>query len=94
MNTNTDISWEPKIKDNLNLFVSKMPLFHRRMAEELISEQAVANAKKRNANLINEEDLLCAIFSGVPSPFYTIMVRLLDELKFDYKKYGLPKSPK
>lgn len=87
-------SWEQPVKEKFDIFISKMPLFHRRIAEELITGEATANAKKRNSSVINEEDLLCAMFSGVPNTFYTMMVRLLDELSFDYKKYGLPKISK
>ncbi len=85
------ISWKPEVKERFDIFISKMPLFHRRIAENLVSEKAIINAKNRNATIVDEEDLLNAIFSEVPHTFYTMMVRLLDELKFDYKKYGLPK---
>lgn len=86
-----ELLWDSEVKKKFDIFVSKMPLFHRRIAEKLISEEAINNAARRNSNVINEEDLFCAIFSGVPKPFYTMMLRLLDELRFDYKKYGLPK---
>ena len=89
--TNIQITWEDKVKEKFDIFISKMPLFHRRIAEKLVTEQAIANAKARNSDKVNEVDLLNAIFSEVPHPFYTMMVRLLDELEFDYKKYGLPK---
>lgn len=87
-------SWEPQVREKFDVFISKMPLFHRRIAEELITSQATANAKKRDSVVINEEDLLNAMFSGVPNTFYTMMVKLLEELSFDYKKYGLPKVSK
>ncbi|MBL7130207.1 MAG: hypothetical protein ISS45_02175 [Candidatus Omnitrophica bacterium] len=85
------ISWEPEVKKKFDIFISKMPIFHRRIAEKLVTERVMINVKSRNAATINEEDLLNAIFSEVPHPFYTMMVRLLDELGFDYKKYGLPR---
>ena len=91
---NIQITWEGKVKEKFDIFISKMPLFHRRIAEKLVTEQAITNAKARNSGKINEEDLLRAIFSEVPHPFYTVMIRLLDELGFDYKKYGLPKVTK
>ena len=87
-----EISWEAEVKEKFNIFISKMPLFHRRIAEKLVSEKAMNNAKNRDAAAVNEEDLLRAIFSEVPHPFYTMMLRLLHELGFDYKKYGLPKT--
>lgn len=92
--SNREISWEPEVRRKFDIFISKMPLFHRRIAEELVTEQVMLNAKGRDSHIINEEDLLNAIFSEVPKPFYTMMIRLLDELGFDYKKYGLPKVPR
>lgn len=86
------IQWEPHVKEKFGIFIAKMPLFHRRIAEELVSEKAISNAQSRHASAVNEEDLLKAIFSEVPHPFYTMMLRLLHELNFDYKKYGLPKT--
>lgn len=90
----TNISWDIPVKEKFDIFISKMPLFHRRIAEKLITDEAIVNANKRNSNQINEEDLLNAMFSGVPKPFYTMMIKLLDELGFDYKKYGLPRVSK
>ena len=87
-----EIQWDSVVKEKFDIFIAKMPLFHRRIAEKLVSEKAMSNAKSRNAVIVNEEDLLNAIFSEVPHPFYTMMLRLLHELDFDYKKYGLPKT--
>ena len=92
--SDSNISWDTQVKEKFDIFISKMPLFHRRIAEKLITDEAIANANKRNSLIIKEEDLLIAIFSGVPTPFYTMMIRLLDELSFDYKKYGLPRVSK
>ena len=88
------ISWEQGLEEKFKLFISKMPIFHRRIAEELITDQALARAKERQSNMVGEEDFLNAVFDGVPKQFYTVMLRLLNELKFDYKKYGLPKVTK
>lgn len=90
--SDAQILWQENVKEKFDLFISKMPLFHRRIAENLITDGATKNAQARGTNTISEEDLLRAIFSGVPTPFYTVMLRLLDEVGFDYKKYGLPKQ--
>jgi len=89
-----NIGWEPEVESEFKLFVAKMPVFHRRIAEQLIREEAQKRAIERNATIINEEDFLNAVFDGVPKQFYTLMLRLLKELKIDYKKYGLPKVNK
>ena len=73
----SNVQWEPEVKQKFDIFVTKMPLFHRRIAEQLITESATANAKNRNAQIINEEDVLNAMFSGVPAPFYTISVNVV-----------------
>lgn len=86
------ITWEPEVKRKFDIFITKMPIFHRRIAEKLVSERAAVNAAERKSISVNEEDLLKAIFSEVPHPFYTMMLRLLHELGFDYTKYGLPKT--
>ena len=46
--SNIEISWESEIKNKSDLFISKMPVFHRRIAEELITEGAIGNAKNEN----------------------------------------------
>jgi len=88
------ITWDPQLEEKFKIFILKMPVFHRRMAEELITQRAAENAQQRSASVVNEEDFLKAVFSGVPKPFYTIMLRLLDELEFDYAQYGLPNVTK
>ena len=40
--SNQQIEWDPQIKQRLDNFISKMPLFHRRIAEKLIAEEAQA----------------------------------------------------
>jgi len=58
----------------------------RRQAEEI--------AVRRNAPGVQESDVVAAFFSDVPSPFYSMMIRLLGQNGFDYKKYGFPKNIK
>jgi hypothetical protein len=88
----TMINWEPKTQDKFKLMVSKIPIFHRHIAEEAVTKQAEENAWLRNSEQVEEEDVISAFFSDVPSPFYSMMVHLLEQSGFDYKKYGFPKN--
>lgn len=86
------MDWEVKTKEKFTLFISKMPLFHKRITEAAVIKRAEENARGRSSLLVEEEDVLAAFFSDVPSPFYSMMVRLLEQTGFDYKRYGFPKS--
>ena len=86
------MQWEPGIQAKFNLFISKIPIFHRRMTQEAVTKQAEQIAAARQASQVEEQDVVAAFFSDVPSPFYSMMIRLLDQMGFDYKKYGLPKA--
>jgi hypothetical protein len=86
------MNWDCQVKEKLKGMVSKIPVFHRRITEEAVTKRAEENAGARNAGQVEEEDVISAFFCDVPSPFYSMMVRLLEQSGFDYKKYGFPKK--
>ncbi len=86
------MDWDNKTLEKFKLMISKIPVFHRRITEEAVMIRAEEIAKARNSLKIEEFDVVSAFFSDVPSPFYSMMVRLLDQTGFDYKKYGFPKQ--
>ncbi len=88
------MDWESQTQEKFRLFISKIPVFHRHITEVAVTRKAQENALQRKALKIEEEDVISAFFSDVPSPFYSMMVRLLDQTGFDYKKYGFPKKTK
>jgi hypothetical protein len=88
------MDWEPNTEARFKLFISKIPLFHRHITEEAVHKRAAELATLRNSKRIEEQDVISAFFSDVPSPFYSMMVRLLEQTGFDYKKYGFPKKNK
>lgn len=88
------MDWESITKDKFQKMTAKIPLFHRHITEEAVSKMAQENALARNSSKIEEVDVISAFFSGVPSPFYSMMIRLLGQAGFDYKKYGFPKENK
>ena len=86
------MDWDAKTQEKFKLMVSKMPIFHRRIAQEAATKRALENAQKRNATLVEEQDVITALFSEVPAAFYSLMIRLLDDVGLDYKKYGFPRK--
>lgn len=85
------MDWQAQTQERFKLMISKMPLFHRGIAQEAVTKKAEENARLRGSRVVEEKDVIGAFFSDVPSPFYSMMVRLLEQAGFDYKKYGFPK---
>lgn len=86
--------WEAQTQNKFKILISKIPVFHRHITESVVSEQAEKLAAGRNCSQVEEQDVIAAFFTDVPSPFYSMMVRLLGQNGFDYKKYGFPKENK
>lgn len=84
--------WEAITEGKFKLLISKIPIFHRKITESVVRRQAEEVAAKRNGVEVQEQDVVAAFFSDVPSPFYSMMIRLLGQNGFDYKKYGFPKK--
>ena len=84
--------WEAQTESKFKILISKIPVFHRHITESAVIQQAEQVASYRNATQVEEEDVIAAFFSDVPSPFYSMMIRLLEQNGFDYKKYGFPKN--
>ena len=85
------MDWDTKTQEKFKLMISKMPVFHRRIAEEAVTLKAQENAGERGVSQVEEADVISALFSDVPKPFYSLMIRLLEDVKFDYRKHGFPK---
>lgn len=87
------MDWEPKAQEKLKKMIVKIPVFHRGITESVVTKKAEENCRLRGARQVEELDIIGAFFSDVPSPFYSMMIRLLEQSGFDYKKYGFPKTP-
>ena len=83
--------WEAETDKKFKTLISKIPVFHRHITESVVRGQAEKIASSRNCGQVEERDVISAFFSDVPSPFYSMMIRLLEQAGFDYKKYGFPK---
>lgn len=88
----TKLEWEKTALEKYNHMISKIPLFHREIARQIVEKKAPMLAQERGSSKVEEQDIVRAFFSEVPHAFYSLMIRLLEEAKFDYKKYTA--SPK
>lgn len=86
------MEWEAVAQEKFKMVISKLPIFHRHIAESAVKERAEESARLRASAQVQEQDIIAAFFSDVPSPFYSMMIRLLEQSGFDYKKYGFPKT--
>ena len=86
------MDWNPEVKERFKAMISKIPVFHRYITQDAVTKRAQESAAARSAKLVEEQDVVGAFFSDVPTPFYSMMVRLLEQAGFDYKKYGFPKN--
>lgn len=85
------MQWNNETQAKFKAMIEKIPVFHRRITEIVVTKKAEEDALARNAGQVEEQDVISAFFSDVPSPFYSMMVRLLEKSGFDYKKYGFGK---
>ena len=85
--TLVELEWESEAKAKFTQMIHRIPLFHRSLAEHVVYKKAQLNAQERKASQVEESDIVRAFFSEVPAAFYSLMIRLLEEVGFDYRKY-------
>ncbi len=83
----TSMKWEPGAMAKYHKMISLIPVFHRRLAKEVVNKKAEENAQSRGALQVEEEDIVAAFTSEVPKAFYSLMIRIMDEVGFNYEKY-------
>lgn len=86
------MDWQQDTQEKFQTMISRIPVFHRRITEVAVTKRAEEIAQVRNAGYVEEQDVIGAFFSDVPSPFYGMMIRLLEQAGFDYRKHGFPKK--
>jgi hypothetical protein len=84
----TTMPWEKTAHDKYNVMLRLIPIFHRGIAQEVVNKKAEQNAQVRQSAQVEEEDIVRAFASEVPKAFYSLMVRIMDEVGFDHKKHG------
>ena len=82
----TELQWEPGALDKYNKMLRRIPIFHRDIARQVVCKKAEINAKTRGSAQIEEKDLSEAFLSEVPKAFYSLMIRIMDEVKLEYKE--------
>ena len=82
----TTMPWEKVALDKYNKMLRLIPMFHRGIAKEVVNKKAEANAQERKSSQVEEKDIVQAFLSEVPKAFYSLMIRIMDEVGFDYKK--------
>ena len=84
----TTMKWETGALAKYNKMLNLIPIFHRGLAKEVVNKKAEQNAVARNAAQVEEVDIVAAFKTEVPKAFYSLMIRIMDEVGFDYKKHG------
>jgi len=82
-----EITWSDKAKEIYEKVTDALPEFHRTIAKKLVKEASQELAKARNLSIVEEKEVVETFFKEVPPAFRTMMVRLFEHLKIDYKKY-------
>ncbi|MDE2223338.1 MAG: PCP reductase family protein [Candidatus Omnitrophica bacterium] len=86
----TTMNWDEAALGKYNKMLNLIPVFHRRLAKEVVNKKAEGLAQARGAAQVQEEDIVRAFLSEVPKAFYSLMIRIMHEVGFDYKKYIRP----
>ena len=81
------LSWEKQSHEKFNTMIARIPLFHREIARIVVHKKAQLNARERGSLTVEEPDIVRAFFSEVPMAFYSLMIRLLHEVGFNYKDF-------
>ncbi len=90
----TKMTWDKKTEEKFLVMIAKIPLFHRDIAREVVEKKAQSNAQARGASCVEDCDIVDAFFSEVPKAFYSLMVRILDEVGLNYAKHTKTQAPK
>ncbi|MDP8265698.1 MAG: hypothetical protein P9M07_01995 [Candidatus Aceula meridiana] len=85
------MEWDEGDFKKFELMIAKIPLFHRDIAHVVVLQKAEINAKERNSAKVEQDDIVSAFLTEVPKAFYSLMIRLMDEVGFNYQRF-LPKE--
>ena len=83
----TTMPWETQALSKYNKMLNLIPVFHRGIAQEVLNKKAELNAQDRVSSQVEEKDIVEAFMSEVPKAFYSLMIRIMHEVGFDYKKH-------
>lgn len=83
----TNMQWDALALSKYNKMLNLIPVFHRRLAKEVVNKKAEQMAMARGSSSVEEIDIVKSFLTEVPKAFYSLMIRIMDEVGFDYKKY-------
>jgi len=83
----TNMQWDLTALSKYNKMLNLIPVFHRRLAKEVVNKKAEQLALARGSSQVEEIDIVQAFSSEVPKAFSSLMIRIMDVVGFDYKKY-------
>ena len=83
----TNMAWEAVALSKYNKMLNLIPIFHRRLAQEVVNKKAEQMRAGRGSSKVEEADIVKAFLTEVPKAFYSLMIRIMDEVGFEYKKY-------
>lgn len=83
----TTMAWEPTALAKYNKMLNLIPIFHRGIAQEVVNKKAEQNAQERACTQVEENDIVKAFMTEVPKAFYSLMIRIMDEVGFNYKAH-------
>jgi len=86
MDKTLNLKWDPASREKYDNMIRRIPLFHREIARQVVERKAMQNAHDRGSAVVQENDIVRAFVSEVPKAFYSLMIRLFDEVGFDYKR--------
>jgi len=81
------MNWDALALSKYNKLLNMIPIFHRRLAQEVVNKKAEQGALARGSSMVEEEDIVRAFLTEVPKAFFSMMIRIMDEVGFDYNKY-------
>ena len=83
----TNMHWDEVALGKYNKMLNIIPIFHRRLTQEVVNKKAEENAHLRGSLQVEESDIVGAFLTEVPKAFYSMMIRIMNDVGFDYKKY-------
>lgn len=81
------MNWDAATQKKYDTMILKIPLFHREITKKVVPLKAEENAKARGSSVIEESDVIQAFLTEVPKAFYSMMIRLMDDVNFNHKSY-------
>ncbi len=85
VSVHTTMAWEPTALAKYNRMLNLIPIFHRGIAQEVVNKKAEQNAQERGSLQVEEKDIVAAFTTEVPKAFYSLMIRIMDEVGLNYK---------